>query len=201
MKQNKYHRRQGINANTIICDTCNVRIPANHPKLYCNLCDEFKHARCQKLSKLEATEIVNSSVDWICFACISSILPVDAHSQIKKEGTLNTVPKYKQKCGACTGYSYSPKNVVECDWCFSKCHKKCVKGTLGCLKCCEIMIPAYKINIWDLFDEPNLANNAFFNPYDSKKLASDIGDAIDNEIEQNCAWQEVLEFLTKCKYR
>ena len=40
-----------------------------------------------------------------------------------------------------------------------------------------------------------------FNPYDSKKLAADIGDSVCSEIEQNYVWQEISEFLINCKYR
>ena len=201
MQTSKYHRRRGNNSNTVICDTCNVRIPVNYPKLFCSLCDKLKHARCQNLTKQEANEIVNNrATDWVCFACISSILPVNAHCRVKREENISRAPKYKQKCGACLGYPYSPNNV-NCNWCLSACHKNCVKGKLGCLKCCESMMPPYNYNIWELYDEPSLTNNGVFNPYDSKKLATDIGDTVCSEIEQNCVWQEISEFMINCKYR
>ena len=44
-------------------------------------------------------------------------------------------------------------------------------------------------------------NDKIFNPYNPQNLTNDIGDRIENEIEHNCMWQEVSDFLTNCKYK
>ena len=45
-------------------------IPAGHPRLYCSICKELKHAKCQYLNKLEARDISNNtSMQWSCYDC------------------------------------------------------------------------------------------------------------------------------------
>ena len=184
------------------CEKCEVRIPASHPRLHCTLCLNLKHAKCQNLTKAEAINIVeNSSQDWICYDCISNILPVNACIPIKSASKSNSIPKFKQKCGACAGFSYTPSNISVCCWCDTPCHKKCVKGQFGRLACYAAMYPGYAYNSWELFDDPNFGNDKIFNPYNPQNLTNDIGDRIENEIEHNCMWQEVSDFLTNCKYK
>ncbi len=60
------------------CNKCRVRVPKNHPKLKCIICNENKHFKCQSLSKADAKHISESSIDWICTGCITSILPINA---------------------------------------------------------------------------------------------------------------------------
>ena len=109
--------------------------------------------------------------------------------------------KFKQKCGACSGYSYTPSNVAICNWCDTLCHKKCVKGQLGCLACCATLYPGYACTSWELTGDPNFCNDKIFNPYDLDNLTNLIGDKVENEIEYNCMWQEVSDFLKECKYK
>ena len=201
MKKRRHTKNKNkIASSNNFCDKCDVRIPASHPSLHCSLCHTLKHARCQNLTKTEALSIANNNeINWTCYDCISSILPINACAQRKSHN--NTAPKFKQKCGACSGYSYTPSNVSVCSWCDRPCHNKCVKGQLGCLTCCATMYPGYAVNIWEIVGDLNFCNDKIFNPYDPSKLANIIGDKIENEIEYNCMWQEVSDFLRECKYK
>ena len=189
------------NGSKVVCAKCDVRIPASHPRLFCSICKELKHAKCQFLSKSEARDISNdASFQWSCYDCISSILPINLCKATRKNGgTLE--PKFKQKCAVCNGFSHSVNNVSKCEWCDKICHTKCVKGQLGCLSCCEEMYPGYTAHIWEIYDDPNHKNNKIFNPYDPSNLANIIGDKIENELEHNSMWQDVSDFLTNCKYK
>ena len=138
------------NGSKVVCAKCDVRIPASHPRLFCSICKELKHAKCQFLSKSEARDISNdASFQWSCYDCISSILPINLCKATRKNGgTLE--PKFKQKCAVCNGFSHSVNNVSKCEWCDKICHTKCVKGQLGCLSCCEEMYPGYTAHIWEI---------------------------------------------------
>ena len=60
------------------CETCDVRIPASQPKLYCSICLKLRHAKCEKLSRLEASDIIQKyGQHWSCYKCTSSILPIN----------------------------------------------------------------------------------------------------------------------------
>ena len=188
--------------NKVKCEKCDVRIPASHPRLFCSICKKLKHAKCQFLSRLEANEISsNIPLQWSCYDCISSILPINACQAKRRSHDTVISTKFKHKCEACNGYSYTPNNVIKCEWCDKLCHKKCVKGQLGCLSCCVEMNPGFDAQAWELFDDPNHANDYLFNPYNPSHLFNNIGDKIENELEQSSMWQEVSNFLSSCKYK
>ena len=189
--------RSGGNA---ICDTCNVRIPKYHPKLFCTLCNLPKHYKCQKLSKSDAAYIVSNTSQWICSGCISNILPVGACSRAKnnKDRGAGT---FKASCHSCGGLSYSPKNVSVCPWCDNTCHVKCINNNLGCNKCCEKMIPGFHVHTHQLFNSDlNQRNSSLFNPYSQDRMHNQIGEIISNEEERNNMWNDISQFLIKCKY-
>ena len=43
----------------------------------------------------------------------------------------NFTSKFKQKCESCNGSSYTPRNVVICNWCDKPCHKSVLRDSLG----------------------------------------------------------------------
>ena len=59
------------------------------------------------------------------------ILPINCTARTKTG--IAPEPKFKAKCGACSGYSYSQRNVRFCNWCESSVHFKCWKENLGCI--------------------------------------------------------------------
>ena len=188
----------------IVCNKCNVRLPANRPKLKCSNCNEVKHFRCENLTKNDALRIIHlnntCSFNWACSKCTLDLLQELPIGACQTQNNPNsTKPKFSIKCHACKRRSYSERNVLSCSWCENLCHKKCVKGSLGCIKCCEDLIPGYHCTIYDLADGiPR--NNFVFNPYCHSDLVNQIGDQLDVEEGDNF-WSDIANFLAKCKYK
>ena len=185
------------------CNTCSVRIPKNRPKLYCIICNQVKHFRCQKLSKTDAQNIITSNISWICRDCIKDILPIDASDCHASKKNLAPNPKFKLKCHCCNGWSYSPSNTHTCTWCCNVVHLKCHKNNLGCISCCEELIPGYHVTSYELLnDDYSRLNKQIFNPYGSSDFSNMIGNAIDSDQEQNIDyWNEVSDILIHCDYK
>ncbi len=183
------------------CNKCNVRIPKHHPKLYCTICNEIKHFRCQELSKTEARHIIESHLDWICYECISSILPVNACTIRRNNQSSSLNPRYKIRCSYCSGYSYSPSNTRICDWCNCTVHVRCHRIELGCLKCCESIIPGYHVSTYELHQDYSTLNKLIYNPYERHHFTNQIGEAILNEENHNTAWNEISDILVNCQYK
>ena len=89
----------------------------------------------------------------------------------------------------CNGHCYAMGIVilrgmlgyVECRWCEGKIHVKCWKEDLGCISCCEQMIPGYHTYYYELFDTLNHKNDLIYNPYSSKHFTMQIGNEFDDE--------------------
>ena len=182
-----------------VCEKCDVRLPKNRPKLTCSHCLHAKHYRCQKLSKTEAWSIIdNKTYDWICYECFSDMLPVNA--PVDTSGSKPSINNFKAKCQCCGGQSYSPKNLITCQWCGQLCHLRCVNNSLGCNNCCDNMIPGFRVYNYELYG--NIGhNNYIFNPYSQSNYSNLIGDKIANEEENNAMWNEISEFLIRCRYK
>ncbi len=179
------------------CNRCKVRIPKNRPKLRCTICNEIKHFKCELLTKMDATHIIESRTDWICTGCIVSILPINACTT--KRDNINK--KFRVQCSSCNGYSNSLYNIRTCNWCCTMVHAKCFKDSLGCIKCCESMIPGYHVTMYELNNDFSRLNNLTYNPYERTHFTNLIGDTISNEEHHNSAWSEISEFLTHCQYK
>lgn len=186
-------------AHTSHCEKCTKRIPVNHPKLYCSLCNKTKHFKCERLTKTDALNIIASQNNWICGDCIIDILPINATTEIKHSCT--KPPQTKVQCSACEGMSYSPLSVTTCTWCERAVHKKCSKNLLGCIKCCEDMIPGYGATNYELMGNYDRLNNLLYNPYDQSHLTNLIGDMLDDTEQSNDSWNEISDLLIKCKYK
>ena len=192
------HRISKVN-----CQNCAVRLSKNSPQLFCDICGNLKHAKCENLSKLEASSIANSRFSWTCHECITDILPINAHAAMTTNAkvTTNQVPRFHVKCHCCNGNSYSPRNVVQCSWCDNFVHLKCHKSDLGCISCCENLIPAYNTTLHEFNDDYSHLNNLIFNPYSREHNTYAIGEALTNEEHHNSAWSEVSQILTSCHYK
>ena len=182
-----------------VCEKCDVRLPKNRPKLICSYCNHAKHYRCQNLSKADAWSIIdNKKLDWICYECFSDMLPVNAVNIINRSKP--SINHFKAKCQSCGGQSYSPKNLLTCPWCDQLSHLKCVNNSLGCNNCCDNMIPGFRVYNHELYG--NIGHNNFiFNPYSQSNYSNLIGDRIANEEENSAVWNEISEFLIRCKYK
>ena len=184
---------------SVVCKCCNGRIPKYQRNLKCSICREIKHYKCQKLSKAEV-KTINDIVDydWTCFECISSILPINATSTRKRK---TSQPRTKVQCYACKGFSNAAANTKTCHWCDNVCHKKCIKGELGCIYCCNDTIPGYNYHAYELLDVSKWVNNVIFNPYNPDSNVNIIGDQISNEEENNEMWSDLSELMVQCKYK
>ena len=181
------------------CEKCEVKIPKHQPILVCDMCSKIKHLSCEKLSKSDASTIKDLGLSWSCHECLSNTLPVNA---VRRQTTTETdKKKFKVKCSSCNGFSYSQRTVKTCQWCDGQVHGKCWKGELGCKSCCEIMIPGYHAYTHELYGLDGRKNNSIYNPYSSAHFAMQIGNALDDEENNNNVWSEISELLTNCKYK
>ena len=119
-------------------------------------------------------------------------------------GEVSNSQKIKIKCTACPGWCYSKSNLRTCVWCEGPVHKKCFQETLGCIRCCESIIPGYNVDTFDLYDKFDHLNASHlsFNPYDRSHIINSIGNSLDQSSDTNNEyWNEISEILTKCKYQ
>ena len=182
------------------CETCSIKLPKAHPKLHCTICNKIKHLACEKLTKADANYLIHLKVKWTCRECILQILPVNACSVPKREKKLD-LDKVKIQCAACTGYSYSPRNVRTCEYCEQQVHTKCWNHALGCIKCCEEMIPGFHAYSYELLDDPYFKNDKMYNPYSSSHFTQQIGEILENEDDSNHAFSLASEILINCRYK
>ena len=181
------------------CNSCEKRIYKTCPRLICDICDEFKHFSCNRLSKKDAQHIVESDLRWTCFQCIESILPVNAFSTERSRGAFKV--KFKVQCEYCQGYAHKETNVKTCQQCDSKVHLKCYKFNLGCLTCCEELIPGYHCNTYELTGNYGRLNKIVLNPYDPSDNSNLIGDTTLSYDEHSEIWSKVSDILVNCKYQ
>ena len=186
---------------TDFCNECKVRIPKNRPKLFCSHCETSKHFRCQKLTKSDAQYIIERQILWTCFDCLSNALPINAYCPAKGKSTSTDTEKFKKRCTSCNGWSYSERNIRTCSWCEGTVHIKCFRNDLGCIKCCNDMIPGYNFSSYELNMNYELLNNFIFNPYNINHLSNSIGDRIENGGQNNEYWNQISEILLSCNYK
>jgi hypothetical protein len=99
-----------------------------------------------------AISIVNSQLSWTCHCCMLEILPINTHFSVPKntKAVNSYEARFHVNCHCCNGNSYSPNNVIKCSWCDNKVHLKSHRPELGCIICCENLIPAHKITLHEL---------------------------------------------------
>ena len=185
----------------IRCEKCDTKIPKHQPRLRCTVCNEFKHLRCQNLTKSDAKYIIHLGIAWTCRECISDILPVNACEFSKITRVKLTDQKFKVKCSACSGFCYTPRNVRTCDYCDQYVHVKCWNNSLGCTACCEDLIPGFYAFSYEVIGDPNFKNENIYNPYSSTHFTQLIGDVLDRENEGNTEFNELSELLVNCNYK
>ena len=177
------------------CGLCTIRIPKNRRDLICSNCNDIKHYKCQRLSKTDVAFINETQrLTWTCRECIVDALPVNDWGTTKAE-------KFKVQCHSCTGYSHKETNVLQCPWCLNLNHKKCINNELGCIKCCEAMIPGFHACAYEIVDDIIGRNkDIIFNPYNPASNVNTIGDQIANEVENSTLWSEISDHLANCTY-
>ena len=184
------------------CDTCNIKLPKTQPQLFCTQCNKLKHLACQKLTKADAKNIISLKVPWTCKECIFETLPVNACSMPKRDKK-STIKKFKVQCSACNGFSYTPSNIRTCCHCEQQVHVKCWNQSLGCHTCCENLIPGYHSYAYELLGDSYLRNNKTYNPYRVSHFMQQIGNTLENEIN-NCNdhnLKQASDLLINCRYK
>ncbi len=186
------------------CETCDIRIPKNRPLLVCTLCQKFKHYSCNNLSRKEAEEILADPLEtslWACQNCYSENFPGLNLSDVTSENFRRSSPPSSLTCTVCEKEcSTRSHNRTSCIWCYSTCHKKCVKGALGCLNCCTAMIPGYHYDTHHL--NGNILKNSgkLFDPYDRQFLLNNIDFDIEKGLE-NPFMAEISNIVNRCSYK
>ena len=185
------------------CNQCKNKLPKNDPELFCDICCELKHLRCEKLTKSDVKNLNRSRNYWTCYSCLSSILPIECSEGPELQPILEkSANAFKQKCGSCNGYSYTPRTVDICWICDEKVHIKCLRGTLGCVSCLKNVYPGFECHGYELLDKlPNSSNNTFYNPYHSSHFTQQLGNLLDEELDRGEAWSELSTLLQSCKYK
>ena len=183
------------------CELCDIKMPKKQPKLRCSICCEFKHLKCQNLTKADANYLIYLKIDWTCHECLISILPVNGGLTAKRTKSAKIIgPKYKVQCSSCNGFSYTPRNVRTCEHCENQVHAKCWNHGLGCTSCCEAMIPGFHAYTYEILGDPYLKNDKLYNPYANNHFTQLIGDMFENsEADNSC--QGISEILVNCKYK
>lgn len=184
----------------IDCHHCHLRISKVTTHLKCSLCNSKFHPKCQGHSKKDALLTLKINPHWVCRPCITAILPINCCSPSPRD--ITKPPKFKSKCSSCLGWSYTPSNVKICAWCDSPVHNKCLKGDLGCVKCCSSLIPGYMVTTYDLNESYNSSVTSVFNPYDRNLAANQIGESIDDGNSADVEFlNSIAEVLASCKYQ
>ena len=179
----------------IKCDKCLVRIPKSRQNLKCNLCRNIVHHRCHGLGKNDVLSILSIyGNNWSCPDCIADILPIGICEQSAREAAKNA---FKHKCQACGCMSYKRANVEACHWCNGLVHKKCLNGYLGCIECCDKMIPGFRYNAADLLEIKPHINPKLFDPYNREDLINNIGNRIRVSEENSEIWNDISGKLTR----
>ena len=192
-----------VNTTKIVCEKCDKRLPKNRPKLTCSFCKKIKHYKCNYLTKSDAEKIINKSdYEWVCFSCISETLPINAsyqhNAKINAESE-NVTSTVRIKCSACNKQSHNPNNIVQCFWCDGFCHKKCVKNSLGCIRCCSSIIPGYHYNSYEMLGTCTPNNSLTYDPYNCNHQINLIGEKLE-AAEGSTVWSEISNRLIQCKY-
>ena len=85
------------------------------------------------------------------------------HAVQQKENQLPlTQKKFLKICTSCNGSSHSERNTRTCSWWAGTVHLKCFKNDLGCIKCCNDIIPCYNFSSYELNMNYELLNNFIF---------------------------------------
>ena len=138
---------------------------------------------------------------WTCHDCLTSILPLDACDiDISHDHATPKTNKLKIMCHSCQGWSYIRKNVTECSVCEKTVHTKCDRGELGCVRCCEDIIPGYRTSCIDLMGTYGAVKNMLFNPYSRDNVINLIGEKLEEDGQSSKHWDDLSEFLLSCKY-
>ena len=200
----QHHNYFTTGTSSITCEKCKIRIPKNRPLLVCSMCLEYKHYKCNNLSKNEAYDILvtDYAQNWACQSCMHDVFPLGLLQDINQFSHVNipNLSDYDPNCTVCDK-PCNQSNGSLCNWCDQVCHKYCANNSLGCSNCTKSMIPGFSCLHHELYNESLLKNNSIFNPYDHNALANLIGNHLDTEDGlENTFMHEISNKLHNCNY-
>ena len=66
------------------CGICQKEVKSKHKAICCDLCDQWIHISCNKLTKTDYNKMMNSNLLWFCKKCLKKELPFNSiTNQIK----------------------------------------------------------------------------------------------------------------------
>ena len=179
------------------CHICTHKIIKHKPSLICNICNNITHYQCNKLSKSDASYIIETSHNWTCIKCTSELFPLGLLPRPPPARLLTSEPRLH--CTACNKLLSSQYST--CTWCDKPCHSRCFKGQLGCTKCASDIIPGFSYsNIALMGTYATHFNDRMYNPYDNPDIQSELH-IPDNDTAEATYWHEASDCLIQCTYR
>ena len=195
------------------CRACARRLPLHKVNITCTVCCLKYHPKCAGLTpndviQLTARSTHNTTIgEWVCFSCLSDILPIGVLSHESSTKTQSSTNKKWQStsrevCHTCIKLG-NPNKMIICCYCDKLSHARCSASSTGCKSCLRDIFPGYDISTSQLFAKlcgSKLRNDVKFNPYNREHLSNYIGDRLDpDDIDFN-PWETVSNHLNNCKY-
>ena len=191
------------------CTKCTKRVYTHKVCIDCTICSMKYHPKCVGLTPSDVMQLAvqsrngTSTGGWICYNCLSSILPVGAllglDSSIKQQNSRkNSRTVHREICHTCCKVG-NANLMIRCCYCDIFSHSRCSAGTSGCRACLRDIFPGYDISTKQLH-AMNYQNTIKFNPYDREHESNYIGNRLDSdEIDFN-PWETTSNLLNNCKY-
>ena len=104
--------------NVYYCLVCTKKVKNNG--INCDLCGQWVHFKCSKLSSAQIVSLSESIEPYFCFKCLKQeVLFISINNSEFKELYLsNFTPKsFKYPCSVCSNTCKSYQNCVKCDLC------------------------------------------------------------------------------------
>ena len=183
------------------CDACTKKIVKHKPSLICNICNNISHYQCNKLTKSDATYIIETSHNWTCIKCTANLFPLGLFSDSGQTTTSTRclTTELHKNCSACTKRLGPHFNI--CSWCEKPCHMRCTKGQLGCIRCANEIIPGFNYSNVALMGITTNLNDKIYNPFDHRDILNDVHTIGIDDMAEATYWQEASQCLLQCNYK
>lgn len=151
--------------NVYICLIC--RKIVNNDCICCDICDQWLHFKCSKLSKSQFYLLSQSNEPYFCYNCIEQEMPFSliSNTEFKRLYFCKINAKnFKYPCRICGNACKCSQNCIQCNLCNEWTHFKCSALTLNqfeghvvnedeaflCNICYDNIFPFNKINNTEL---------------------------------------------------
>ena len=151
--------------NVFICVVCKKIV--NNNCIFCNICDQWLHFKCSKLSKSQFYLLSQSNEPYFCYSCIEQEMPFSLISNTEFKRLyfcITNAKNLKYPCRICGNACKCSQNCIQCNLCNEWTHFKCSALTLNqfeghvvnedeaflCNICYDNIFPFNKINNTEL---------------------------------------------------